>query len=152
MIEFAHMTARFICNRGVTHELVRHRLVSFAQESTRYCNYGRGKFGQGITVVRPQEFLQESSDRNYIIWVSAMGACEDAYLQLIHNGVAPQIARGVLPIDLKTEIVVCANFREWMHIFSLRTSDAAHPHIRCLMIDLQDQMNGRYPEVFCKGE
>ncbi len=129
VIEHATMTAHLTTNRGVTHELVRHRIASFSQESTRYCNYQHGKFGGAITVVRPPELPEDQTET----WERAMAASEAAYLDFIQAGVSPQIARGVLPNDLKAEIIVTANVREWHHIFDLRCSEKAHPHMRSLM-------------------
>lgn len=129
VIEHAVMTAHIVTNRGVTHELVRHRLASYSQESTRYCNYRQGRFGGEITVVRPPEL----SGDQFKVWHENVQAAETAYLTLIEQGVTPQIARGVLPNDLKTEIVVTANLREWHHIFALRCSPNAHPHIQTVM-------------------
>jgi len=129
MIEHASASFRFICDRGVSHEIVRHRICAFAQESTRYCNYGKEKFGQEITVIEPPGLTGCQRD----IWAKTMVDCEAAYLDMLKGGVQPQIARSVLPNSLKTEIVVTANFREWRHILNLRTSQAAHPQIRQVM-------------------
>ncbi len=129
VIEHAVMTAHIVTNRGVTHELVRHRLASYSQESTRYCNYRQGKFGGEITVVRPPEL----ADEQLALWRGSVQASETAYLRLVQEGASPQIARGVLPTDLKAEIVVTANLREWHHIFALRCGPQAHPHIRHVM-------------------
>lgn len=129
VIEHATMTAHLVTNRGVTHELVRHRVASYSQESTRYCNYNKGKFGGEITVVAPPELAGE----NLALWRQGMAAAETAYRDLVRRGVTAQIARGVLPNDLKAEIVVTANLREWHHIFSMRCASNAHPHIRQVM-------------------
>jgi len=141
VLEHGSATIKFICDRGVTHELVRHRLASYSQESTRYCNYGKGKFGSAITVIKPPG-LNEEAERHWCI------ACEEAeasYLGMIKEGMAPQIARSVLPICLKTEIVTTANVREWRHILTLRTSGKAHPQIRKLMTDVWNIFNERWP-------
>lgn len=129
VIEHATMTAHLVTSRGVTHELVRHRIASYSQESTRYCNYNQGRFGGEITVIAPPELSGEELAR----WQEGMRAAECAYLELIGRGASPQIARGVLPNDLKAEIVVTANLREWHHLFSMRTAPNAHPHIRHVM-------------------
>ena len=129
VIEHATMTAHIVTNRGVTHELVRHRLASFSQESTRYCNYNKGRFGGEIAVVAPPELTGDELE----VWREGACAAERAYLELIRRGVSPQIARGVLPNDLKAEIVVTANLREWHHIFELRCAPPAHPHMRHVM-------------------
>ncbi len=146
VIEHANVTVKFITNRGVSHELVRHRMASFSQESTRYCNYSKGKFGNEITVIDQRGLLP--GDEDYAEWRRAMEDAERHYMALIGSGVAPQVARGVLPIDLKTEIVVTANLREWRHIFELRTSGAAHPNIRHLMGSLLKDFKARIPAIF----
>ena len=129
MIEHAVASLLFICDRGVTHQLVRHRLASYAQESTRYCNYSQDKFGKEISVIKPPGL----SIKQEGIWKFACDTIETHYLELISSGVTPQIARSVLPNCLKTEIVVTANFREWRYILKLRRSTAAHPQIREIM-------------------
>jgi thymidylate synthase (FAD) len=126
MLEFVDMTVRFVTDRGVSHELVRHRLCSFAQESTRYCNY-KDKHLEFIPPIFHEQDL-------FIEWIKHMGQCEIAYNKLIKCGA--QIARSVLPNSLKTSIVMKANLREWIHIFELRTSASAHPNMRELMIPL----------------
>lgn len=130
-LEHGVITVKFITDRGVTHELVRHRIASFTQESTRYCNYGKGKFGSEITVIEP--FFYIGKDTEYDLWRIAMQATEHQYLRLLEAGSKPQEARSVLPNSLKTEIVVTANVREWRKIFELRTSKEAHPQIRQIM-------------------
>lgn len=146
VIEHVSVTVRFITNRGVSHELVRHRMASFSQESTRYCNYAKGKFGNELTVIDQKELFQ--SHDAYETWKKAMRSAERYYLHLIANGVSPQVARGTLPIDLKTEIVVTANLREWRHILDLRTSPAAHPNIRFLMDGLLTELKQKIPVIF----
>ena len=146
VIEHVSASVRIVCDRGVTHELVRHRLASFSQESTRYCNYGSGKFGREITVIRP--YFWEAGEREYTLWRRAMVAAESAYLGLLDAGATPQEARSVLPNSLKTEIVVTANFREWRHIFTLRTAKAAHPQMREIMLPLLAEFKRRIPIVF----
>lgn len=144
VIEHVSMTVRFICDRGVTHELVRHRLVAYSQESTRYCNYSKGKYGSEITVIKPI-FFDES---RYEIWYESCQESEDCYLDLIERGSLPQEARSVLPNSLKTEIVTTANLREWRHIFTLRTSKAAHPQMREIMVPLLKEVQNRVPIIF----
>lgn len=128
VLEHCSFTLRFICDRGVSHEIVRHRLASYSQESTRYCNYGQGKFGNEITVVQPCFFFPGS--RLFDRWAEICNDCEDAYLDLLEMGATPQEARAVLPNSLKTEVVMTANIREWRHFFRLRCSKAAHPQMR----------------------
>lgn len=146
VIEHASCTVRIVCDRGITHEIVRHRLASFSQESTRYANYANDKFGNEITVIKPC-FWAETSEE-YAIWHKAMLQTEKAYLDLISKGASAQQARSVLPNSLKTEIIVTANLREWRHIFSLRCSARAHPQMREIMLPLLGEMHSRLPELF----
>ncbi len=139
---------RFVCDRGVSHELVRHRLAAYSQESTRYANYSKEKFGNEITVVKPS-FWEENSEE-YKIWESAMQSAEKAYMDLLRQGAKPQEARSVLPNSLKTEIVMSCNFREWRHVFSLRCSRASHPQIREIMLALLFDLQSRIPILFEK--
>lgn len=145
MLEHGSVSVWFRCDRGISHELVRHRVASFAQESTRYCNYSKGKFGSELTFIRP--FFFENTWR-YNAWLNQMQEAENTYLELVNNGAKPEEARSVLPNSLKTSIVVTANYREWRHIFNLRCSPNAHPQMRELMLPLLDQFNARYPVLF----
>ena len=138
------ITVKFTVDRGVSHEMVRHRIASFAQESTRYCNYGSGKFGNEITVIEPIGLTIEQ----YAIWESICRLCEGYYMSLIEKGLSPQMARSVLPNSLKTEIVITANPREWRHIFKLRTADAAHPQMREVMCPLLAELKMQIPVLF----
>lgn len=144
VIEHAFASFRVVCDRGVTHEIVRHRLCSYSQESTRYCNYSKEKFGGEITVIEPPGLV--GMDRT--IWEKAMIQAELAYLALVSGGVKPEIARSVLPTCLKTEIVWTANFREWVHILKLRTSERAHPQMREIALEIQQTLRFHCPEVF----
>jgi thymidylate synthase (FAD) len=146
VIEFGNMVVRFVTSRGVTHELVRHRLCSFVQESTRYVNYAGG-----AEFVEPSTFNSWTpADQSY--WRITMSSCEGAYRSMVENGLKPQQARGVLPNDLKTEIVVKANFREWRYIFQLRAiNKSAHPDIRALLIPLYKECRAAVPEIFDLG-
>lgn len=146
VIEHASATVRFVCDRGVTHELVRHRLAAYSQESTRYANYSKDKFGNEITVIRPI-FWKEGTEE-YARWEQAMADAERAYLGMIDNGARPEQARSVLPNSLKTEIVMTANLREWRHVFKLRCAGPAHPQIREVMLPLLDEFHRRIPAVF----
>lgn len=174
VIEHESISVRFICDRGVTHELVRHRLCAFSQESTRYCNYSKDKFGNQLTFILPcwfnkikegeyhkndawiSSYLISSSvseDSPEIDWLCAMIEAEEYYLLLTDfYGWTPQKARSVLPNALKTEIVTTANLREWRHILKLRTSQAAHPQIREIMIPLLEELSKTLPEVFAWWE
>lgn len=146
VIEHAFATVRFVCDRGVSHELVRHRLASFSQESTRYANYSKDKFGSEITVIRP--FFWEDDPQRMDVWRAAMEYAEKAYLELIALGARPEEARSVLPNSLKTEVVMTANLREWRHVFGLRCAPASHPQMREIMIPLLTEMQRRIPVVF----
>lgn len=143
VIEHEYMTVRFICDRGVTHELVRHRLCAFSQESTRYCNYGHE--GE-ITVIEPCFWSRESD--LYREWERQCQLAENAYLYLLRQGALPQEARSILPNSLKTEIVTTANLREWRHIFMLRTGKAAHPQMREVMVPLLEDVKMCVPVLF----
>lgn len=122
------VTMKFICDRGVSHEMVRHRVASFAQESTRYCNYSLDKFGQEITVVRPS-WCGQYSDL-YKRWHKGCETAENMYFDLLCEGATPQEARSVLPNSTKTEIIVTMNLDGWDHFFGLRDNPAAHPDMR----------------------
>lgn len=133
------VSVKFICDRGVTHEIVRHRPASFCQESTRYCNYSNGKFGGEITVIKPC-FFKENSTR-YLNWFVACESAETAYNAILEDGGTPQEARDVLPNSLKTEIIMTANLMEWCHFFNLRMSPAAHPQMREVASYAYDALN-----------
>lgn len=147
-LEHGAITVRFICDRGVTHELVRHRLSSYSQESTRYCNYGKGKFGNEITVIEPFFFGKDRKTGEFALWRDSCEATERAYLHLLEKGSKAQEARSVLPNSLKTEIVMTANPREWRHVFKLRTSNAAHPQIRQIMCPTLEVFRNKWPVIF----
>jgi len=146
VLEHQSVTVRVICDRGVTHEIVRHRLAAYTQESTRYCNYTKGKFGSEITVIEP--VFWDKDDPKYKIWEKAMQSAEVYYNELIAAGATPQEARSVLPNSLKTEMVMTMNLREWRHFFKLRTSLAAHPQMREITIPLLEEFKKRIPVVF----
>ena len=134
-LEHEAVTVRFICDRGVTHEIVRHRIASYSQESTRYCNYTSDKFGNEITVIDiaggfSYDLNQESDRKKYEIWKRSMEESEKAYFELLDAGATPQEARSVLPNSLKTEIVITMNLRAWRNFFRLRVDKAAHPQMR----------------------
>ena len=128
VLEHFNITIQFTCDRGVSHEIVRHRLASYCQESTRYCDYSKDKFNNEVTFIKPP-FFEEGSFL-YNLWKVACSNAEDIYLTMKDNGATPQEARSVLPNSLKTEVVMTANLREWRHFFKLRTSKAAHPQMR----------------------
>jgi len=143
MLEFGLVVVRFIVDRGVSHELVRHRLCSFAQESTRFCNYSGG-----VTFIRPPWLDQGGSTSASGRWRHAMSRAESDYLALLRGGWTPQQARSVLPNSTKTEIVVGANFREWRTIFGLRVAKAAHPQMRQVMVPLLEEVKTIVPVLF----
>jgi thymidylate synthase (FAD) len=152
VVEFGSMTVRFVTDRGVSHELVRHRMCSFVQESTRYCNYDHDKFGRELTVVKPSAW-DSWSDSQQDWWKGSLEYAELNYLEMVQDDMPPQEARAVLPNSLKTEIAIRANFREWRHIFALRAiSKAAHPDMRALMTPLYEECRSLLPCVFDMGE
>lgn len=130
VIEHANATIKFVTDRGVTHELVRHRLASYSQESTRYCNYGKDKHGNEITVIEPLFPDTPQGKAQRVCWRRAVQSAENEYMAMLAAGASPQIARSVLPNSLKTEIVTTFNFREWRHFLRLRMGKRAHPQIR----------------------
>ena len=144
-------TVRFVCDRGVSHELVRHRPCSFAQESTRYCNYSQDKFGEEITVIKPLFFEQWDKDldnkcetMSYGLWARSCEQAEKAYFNLLKEGASPQEARSVLPNSLKTEIMITATEEEWQHIINLRyigTTGAPHPQMKQVMAMVIDDLS-----------
>lgn len=123
------ITILFTTDRGVSHELVRHRLASYAQESTRYCNYSKDKFNHSISFIKPRGINEEQEK----IWLKAMEEAESNYFALLEKGAKAEMARSVLPNSLKTEIVCTCTLNEWKHIFNLRCAPSAHPDIRYLM-------------------
>ena len=146
VLEHVSLTVRFICDRGVSHEIVRHRLASYSQESTRYCNYAKDDFCGEITVIKPK-FLKEHTQA-WWVWFDGCKKAEKSYFDLLDIGLTPQEARSVLPNSLKTEVVMTANLREWRHFLRLRTSEAAHPQIREIAIPLLAELKRRIPAVF----
>lgn len=141
------ISMKFICDRGVSHEIVRHRIASFAQESTRYCNYGKE---DEITVIEPCFWVSQSCAicEKYIEWEAQCYSAEKAYLDLLRHGASPQEARSVLPNSLKTEIIVKMNLREWRHFFKLRTAKPAHPQMREVAIFAYDTLTAVIPVIF----
>lgn len=153
VIEHGSITVKFICDRGVTHEIVRHRIASYSQESTRYCNYVKEKFGSQITCIDlatgfRYDLDDETDRKKYEVWQKAMENAERSYFQMIELGATPQEARSVLPNSLKTEIVMTMNLREWRHFFRLRTSRRAHPQIAEIASALLEEFASRYPVFF----
>lgn len=153
VIEHGSITVKFICDRGVTHEIVRHRIASYSQESTRYCNYVKEKFGRQITCIDLStgfhyDLNNEMDRRKYEVWQEAMENAERSYFQLIQLGATPQEARSVLPNSLKTELVATMNLREWRHFFRMRADAAAHPQCREVAQMLLERFAKEYPVFF----
>ena len=143
VLEHVSASLRFVTSRAMTHELVRHRLASYSQESTRYVNY----MNKTIYVVKP-EWMERATNDMRDVWEASIVNAVDAYRNLITQGLKPQDARGVLPLDLKTEIVMTANMREWIHVLALRTSTGAHPQMRQLMSSAQHLFQYEWPVIF----
>jgi len=161
MIEFFDITVKFVCDRGVSHELVRHRIASFAQESTRYVNYSKDNLGGDLHFIIPEWFKNEQQEgliltkqdlvaenNEELLWKIAMISAEESYNTLIEKGWQPQQARSVLPNSLKTEINVKMNLREWRYFFKLRTAQAAHPQMKELTIPLLKELQTKIPIIF----
>lgn len=146
VIEHAAFTVKFTVDRGVSHEIVRHRMASYCQESTRYCNYAGKKFGEEITVIAPC-YLAEGS-AGYQAWRLACETAEKTYFDMLHAGHTPQEARAVLPTSLKTELMMTANLREWRHFLKLRTPRPAHPQMREVAIPLLMALKKEIPIIF----
>lgn len=146
VIEHSLLSVRFTTNRAIHNEIVRHRLCSFAAESSRYCNYSLGKFNNEITVIKPYGLKDGSSE--YALWFETACQCERAYFSLIEAGQKPEIARDILPLSLKIETVMTANLREWRHFFKLRISQFAHPQMREIMSRLLDDLKAKIPVIF----
>lgn len=147
MLEFVDITVKFTCSRAISHELVRHRLCSFAQESQRYCNYSKDKFGHELTFITPG-WLNEQDSIRYNLFIKSLEEAERNYLVLTTEGCSAQEARDVLPNATKTEVNMKANLREWRHFLDLRCSTAAHPDMRVLALDLLKQLHEQIPIIF----
>ena len=158
MIEHSSLSVKFVVDRGVSHELVRHRIASFAQESTRYVNYSLEKFGNEINVIDirngvdlDNKMKNMDSDTISAImgeWCLAMEDAEKHYMKMIELGATPQIARSVLPNSTKTEITITADYREWRNFFKLRVPNTAHPQMREVTIPLLKELKRRLPIIF----
>lgn len=169
VLEHCSFTVKFICDRGVSHELVRHRLAAYTQESTRYCNYSKDSFGNEITIIKPCFFNDvddniitqknlinalnigtygTNKERAYLHWWFSCNGAEIAYFDMLNNGATPQEARSVLPNSLKTEVNMTANLREWRHFFKLRCAPDAHPQMREVAIKLLHMCQEKIPVVF----
>ena len=158
MIEHSFLSVKFTVDRGVSHELVRHRIASFAQESTRYCNYAKDKFGAECAfidlepgIMLDNKMKKMSGEEIALVmaeWTSAMEDAERHYMRLLELGATPQIARAVLPNSTKTEITVSANYREWRNFFKLRVPADVHPQMREVTIPLLKELKGMIPVIF----
>ena len=158
MIEHSFLSVKFTVDRGVSHELVRHRIASFAQESTRYCNYAKDKFGAECAfidlepgIMLDNKMKKMSAEEIALVlaeWKSAMEDAERHYMRLLELGATPQIARAVLPNSTKTEITVSANYREWRNFFKLRVPAGVHPQMREVTIPLLKELKGMIPVIF----
>jgi thymidylate synthase (FAD) len=148
VLEHASATVMIRCNRGVSHELVRHRMASFTQESTRYCNYSKGKFDGELTFINPKAFDWKSDSGYMTRWTNLMKSAEDNYLAMISEGCTPQEARDILPTALKTDVIITANIREWRHILSIRSTKDNHPQMREIMVPLLFDFDKGIPFLF----
>lgn len=158
MIEHSTLSVKFTVDRGVSHELVRHRIASFAQESTRFCSYDKDKFGNEISFIDIKNSIPLDSKMKNLSaeeiqaiineWFNAMLDAEMHYMKMINLGATAQIARSVLPNSTKTEITVTANYREWRTFFKLRADKAAHPAMREVTIPLLKELQSKIPVIF----
>lgn len=154
VIEHESVTVRMICDRGITHEIVRHRIASYSQESTRYCNYMGDKFGNEITVIDiaggfEYDLDNETDLKKYEAWMRAMENAEKSYFEMLELGATPQEARSVLPNSLKTEIVMTMNLRAWRNFFRLRCDSHAHPQMREVANIALKVFKEKLPIFFC---
>lgn len=146
VIEHVSVTFKIICDRGITHEIVRHRIASYSQESSRYCDYSNDKFDGELTFIKPCFWTED--DENFKIWKESMEILEKNYLTMRKNGARPEQARSILPNSLKTEIFMTANLREWRHFLKLRTSNRAHPQMREISLKIYKILNEKLPVLF----
>lgn len=146
VIEHVSITFKIICDRGISHEIVRHRLASYSQTSTRYCDYSGDKFGGELTFIKP--CFWSENDENYLLWRETMATLEKNYLAMRKAGARPEQARSILPNSLMTEIFMTANLREWRHFLKLRTSKRAHPQMREIALKIFDILNEKLPVIF----
>ena len=149
VVEHSQLSVRFTVDRAIANELVRHRLASYCQESSRYCNYSKDKFYNEIKVIEPEELLPRNSTDYNIWWMSCKNA-EESYMAMISNGVKPEIARSVLPLSTATEIIMTANIREWRNVLKLRSPHnmRAHPQMRSICDRLLTELKSKIPVLF----
>lgn len=163
VLEHVSISVRVICDRGVSHEIVRHRLASYSQESTRYCNYSNDKFGNELTFIKPcwfkssvEDFNEYANNDNYTVglsvdeleWIALMILIEDFYSLITNDEWTPEQARSILPNSIKTEIVMTMNLREWRHFFKMRCDKAAHPQMRQIANMILDTFKEKIPVIF----
>lgn len=161
MLDHHSISVKIVCDRGVSHEIVRHRIAAYAQESTRYCNYSKDKFGNHLTFIKPCFFPDMPTGEWELVewpkydfneaeeaWFSEMKYSEERYLKMIKAGSSPQEARDVLPNSLKTEIVCTLDLTAWRHFFKLRTATAAHPQMREIAVPMLEKFRELVPIVF----
>lgn len=152
VLEHVSISVRVICDRGVSHEIVRHRIASYSQESTRYNNYSKDKYGNELTFIRPCYWGTENTDGSIngklLIWEDTMQGIEYNYIALLESGATPEQARSILPNSIKTEIVMTMNLREWRHFFLLRCDKAAHPQMREVANMILDIFKEKLPVIF----
>ena len=158
MIEHSTLSVKFMVDRGVTHEIVRHRIASYAQESTRYVNYSKDKYGNEIKVIdisngihldnKMSNLNADTIAQIYGEWWSAMEDAEKHYMKMIELGATPQIARRVLPNSTATTLTMTANYREWRAFFKLRTAQGAHPQMREIACALLADLKTKLPIIF----
>jgi thymidylate synthase (FAD) len=161
MFDHVSISVRVICDRGVTHEIVRHRIAAYAQESTRFCNYSKARFGNHLTFIKPCFFpdipcgefdgpkdFEERLSPAEVNWLAAISESEHRYINLLNLGCKPEEARSVLPNSLKTEIVMTLDLTAWHHFFELRTGKAAHPQMREIAIPMLEEFKANVPLVF----
>ncbi len=146
MIEHYNLTVKLTCDIGVYKDLTRHRLVSFAIESTRYCNYSKGKFGNELSVIKPCHIKENTPE--YDLWLSTMQTIEKNYNQMAALGCRPDQLRMLLPHSTKADVIMTANLREWRHIFKLRCAPAAHPTVQEVMDMLLAKLRSEIPVIF----
>lgn len=146
VLEHVNLSIRIVCDRGVSHEIVRHRIASYSQESTRYCNYANDKFNSELTFIKPCFWTEDSEE--YKLWKSTMLDIEKSYMNLVHRGVKPQEARSLLPNSIKTELVMTMNIRSWRNFLNLRTDVSAHPQIREVAFMILNELKSQIPILF----
>lgn len=155
VLEHSTLCVRFYVDRGITHEIVRHRLAAYTQESTRYCNYSAEKFDNAVKVIDIQKGMEveghlnsEQMDNVYAIWEEAMQNAAQSYFAMLEAGASPQIARSVLPNSTQASLTMTANYREWRHFFKLRAAKPAHPQMREIVIPLLKEVQSRILIIF----